>query len=102
MGQGLQRAANAARRTRSDSPAPAAGQRWADCDPRSPGHELVIAFLSSGDTHARCAVYQGGVATGRFVTVACARLVPGSRGYRYVGEGAPVQAADAPEKEQGR
>ncbi len=101
MGHGLQRAANATHRTRTASPTHAVGQRWADCDKRYEGRRelLIVAMLNEG-TRARCSVYLDGVATGRFVTVACARLVPKSTGYRYVGDGAP--AAASPAKKQGR
>ena len=40
-------------------------------------------------TAAVCAVYLDGIDVGRTTSIDVARMVPTSRGYRYVGEGPP-------------
>ena len=108
MGAGLQRAGAAARATHGENtPAHAVNQRWRDNDTRRDiVREVVILELAEKakrsraiDSYgantpalrARCAVYRSGVKQPRETWIACARLIPTSSGYTYVGEGPPPQ-----------
>ena len=93
MGAGLQRASDAAKRSRHPgTPAPAINQRWRDNDTRSGiVREVVIVELREEGLKVRCDIYNGGVKAPKQTTIACKRLVPTSTGYTYVGEGPPAQ-----------
>lgn len=115
MGEGLQRAVAAAKRTHyPGTPAPAIGQRWADCDKRHGAREVVIRSFTqklfekwvrasgTAPSHyvtieresAVCDVYIAGKrASDRGTTINVDRLIPVATGFRYVGEGPPMNKA---------
>lgn len=89
MGEGLKRAAVAAKATRvkktpadkrreAGMPEPAKGQVWEGMDKREPARELTILSIAKGKATVRSEPAQ------RTVTISVDRLVPGSTGYRYL------------------
>lgn len=68
-----------------DTPVPAAGQIWLDCDPRGGGHR-TIRVEHAGATHADCTVLTDalGRECRRKTRIRVDRLTPTSTGYRYL------------------
>ena len=107
MGDGIQRARAAARRTRNTSPEPTVGSRWRDSDTRPHiVRELVILERADRDKKsrggendgttikvpsARCRVYLAGKDTDRETWIADASFESKARKYAHVGQGAPPQ-----------
>ena len=88
MGEGLQRAARAARRTRyPGTPEPAIGQVWASV--ANPSREVTIKGFGTVRRHgvdkcaATCAVTVGGKPR-QGTAIDCDLLVPTAKGYRYL------------------
>lgn len=77
--------------SKTTSPTPAVGQRWADNDKRfkKDKREVVIRNITGVvRPRAECDVYNNGVKS-RSTVIRLDRFKPTATGYRYVGEGAP-------------
>ncbi len=97
MGEGLRRAARAAKRSNfENTPKPAVRQVWADLDKRQAGREVRIDSIT--ESFAYCTVIAGTpTSIGRPTRIHLDRLLPKANGFRYLRtEDEPVPTQEVP------